>query len=176
MNATAEETPDQYHRPPRQEAAGGSVAEPWSAPVRHRRRIFAPPALTDTTVIRQIREWTRATSAQWGVCAEAVDSGGLVVSELATNAFRHTDSRRFGAEIILLLSRTGQLRIEVRDHGRPDGAAPAIVEDPDSFWEEHGRGLAIVDALCDWDVREIVPGYPTVGHVVSAVPRQEHAT
>jgi anti-sigma regulatory factor (Ser/Thr protein kinase) len=127
-------------------------------------------------VVRQIREWTQTISTQWGVSAEEVDNAGLVVNELAANAFRHTDSRLYGVEIILLLSRASQLRVEVRDHGRADGAAPAIVEDPGSCWEEHGRGLAIVDALCDWDVREIVPGFPTLGHVVSAVPRQEHAS
>lgn len=153
----------------------GSLAREWSSPVRHRCRLFAAPAAEDTTALRRIRAWTKATCEQWKVSADEVDTACRVVHELAANAFAHTDSGRLGIAVALLQNRTGQICVEVSDNGRPDGAAPAMVQNPGFLWSERGRGLAMVDVLCAWDVREVVPGVPSVGHVVSAVPRQLHA-
>ena len=82
-----------------------------------------------------------------GATSEAravADSAQLVVSELITNAVNANCSRTG-----LTLSCEGDsLRIAVLDDGR---GTPAIVS-PDER-DEHGRGLAIVDAVAaDWGV------------------------
>jgi len=71
----------------------------------------------------------------------------LCVSELATNAATHSDSRKSGGTFTVRTeSRPGaDVRIEVEDNGGPwISAAP----DP-----SHGRGLGIVRALADdWGI------------------------
>lgn len=101
----------------------------------------------------------------------------LIVSELATNAVRHSASRHNGGEYELRLeARPGRLRIEVVDQGEPTRSAPAgrgeevvgptyqleLDDVPAGKWgqegepdeavayhRESGRGLEIVDALAD---------------------------
>ena len=74
----------------------------------------------------------------------------LMVSELATNAVRHTDS-----SFELLISRAPQeLRVEVSDggDGRPRMGSP----EPSDV---SGRGLPLVDLMsADWGVREAPRG------------------
>lgn len=77
----------------------------------------------------------------------------LVMSELVSNAITHSQSGRPGGIVTVAVEMTakqGDVRIRVRDAGGPD--APVLTSsDPDS---EHGRGLAIVDALAaDWGSR-----------------------
>jgi anti-sigma regulatory factor (Ser/Thr protein kinase) len=70
------------------------------------------------------------------------DDAALVVSELATNAVRHSASRD-GTYELRLEVKPGRLRIEVVDQGAP--AQVAVVGEPG----ESGRGLLIVEALAD---------------------------
>jgi anti-sigma regulatory factor (Ser/Thr protein kinase) len=85
-----------------------------------------------------------ATSALRGVSADTLEAVELMVSELATNCIRHTDS---GFE--LTISRTGgDIRVEATDGagGRPRMRSPKPT-DPS------GRGLRIVDMLsAEWGV------------------------
>jgi len=71
----------------------------------------------------------------------------LCVSELATNAATHSDSRKSGGTFTVRTeSRPGaDIRIEVEDNGGP---WISVAPDP-----SHGRGLGIVRALADdWGI------------------------
>jgi anti-sigma regulatory factor (Ser/Thr protein kinase) len=75
----------------------------------------------------------------------------LVTSELMTNAIRHTPSGRGGSLVTLrILGRAGWARIEVADLGSPTWPTPG----PAAETDERGRGLGIVQVLCDRTGRE----------------------
>ena len=85
-----------------------------------------------------------ATSVLRGVTAETLEAIELMVSELATNCVRHTNSG-----FALTISRGGgDIRVEATDRagGTPEMRSPKPT-DPS------GRGLKIVDMLSsDWGV------------------------
>ncbi|GGR71464.1 hypothetical protein GCM10010269_07910 [Streptomyces humidus] len=85
----------------------------------------------------------------WSVCEDTCDTAALVVSELVTNAIVHTAS-----DIVVCELRDGDdlIRIAVRDQGcSPDEPHPS----PQRPEEEHGRGLLLVEALCQaWGAQE----------------------
>ncbi|WP_407566276.1 ATP-binding protein [Streptomyces sp. 184] len=81
-----------------------------------------------------------------GTDAGLADDIRVCVSELATNALRHTPPGR--DFLVRVLPRDGALRIEVHDagSGTPHLCTPAKTDD-------RGRGLRLVDALADdWGV------------------------
>jgi anti-sigma regulatory factor (Ser/Thr protein kinase) len=81
--------------------------------------------------------------------AEAQEVVGLMVSELASNCIRHTDS---GFDLTITQSRR-EIRIEATDRGsgQPKMRTPGPT-DP------HGRGLQIIDMLsAAWGVEQL-PG------------------
>jgi two-component sensor histidine kinase len=82
----------------------------------------------------------------------AVDKVSLGVSELATNAIKHTPSGD-GGEIKIRLTVAGPLvRAEVTNDGSTMPAKPRTHHDPDA---EDGRGILIVEALAEsWGVTE----------------------
>jgi serine/threonine-protein kinase RsbW len=86
-----------------------------------------------------------ATSVLRGSSPETLEAVELMVSELATNCIRHTDS---GFD--LSITRTGDnIRVEASDHagGTPTMRSPKPT-DPS------GRGLKIIDMLsAGWGVR-----------------------
>ena len=85
-----------------------------------------------------------ATGTLRGVSAETLEAVELMVSELATNCIRHTDSA-----FELTITRTeADIRVEATDRagGRPEMRSPRPT-DPS------GRGLKIVDMLsAEWGV------------------------
>ena len=101
----------------------------------------------------QARRLTRARLTRWSVCEDTCDTATLVISELVTNALVHTASSHIVCE---LHDGDDLVRIAVRDQGRAPGETrPA----PQRGEEEHGRGLLIIDALCDaWGAHEHGPG------------------
>ncbi|GGY39383.1 ATPase [Streptomyces djakartensis] len=100
------------------------------------------------------RRLTRARLAGWSVCEDTCDSAVLVVSELVTNAIVHTASTHIVCE---LHDGDGLVRIAVRDEGCAPGQPHAAARTRPE--EEHGRGLLLVDALCDaWGAQEQGPG------------------
>lgn len=95
----------------------------------------------------------RARLAGWSVCADTCDTAALVISELVTNAIVHTASSRVVCE---LHDHDDTVRIAVQDEGcAPDEPHPS----PQRPEEEHGRGLLLVEALCQaWGAQEHGPG------------------
>ncbi len=76
----------------------------------------------------------------------AADAAVLLTSEIVTNAVLHSDSRRAGGTILLLVTEvSGGLRVEVTDNGS-DLGAPVVKGD---VYASDGHGLYLVQALAD---------------------------
>jgi serine/threonine-protein kinase RsbW len=99
--------------------------------------------------IAATRGWARAAAAAWG--ADAADTG-LLVSELVTNALRHTRSGRPGGTVLVAVAGGwDSVTVHVHDLGADDGQVPRprlAAADADS-----GRGLALVAVLsAEWGI------------------------
>jgi anti-sigma regulatory factor (Ser/Thr protein kinase) len=76
----------------------------------------------------------------------AADVAILLTSEIVTNAVLHSNSRRAGGTILLLVTEiSGGLRIEVTDNGS-DLSTPVVRGD---VYASDGHGLYLVQALAD---------------------------
>jgi hypothetical protein len=114
----------------------------------------------------QARRLTRARLTGWSVCADTCDTAALVISELVTNAIVHTASSRVVCE---LHDHDDTVRIAVRDEGCAPGEPHPSPQRPE---EEHGRGLLLVDAVCQaWGAQEYGAGLL----VWAELPRQTDA-
>jgi hypothetical protein len=101
----------------------------------------------------QARRLARARLTGWSVCEDTCDTADLVISELVTNAIVHTAS---GIVVCELYDGGDLVRIAVRDEGCAPGEPHPSPQRPE---EEHGRGLFLVDALCQaWGAQENGPG------------------
>lgn len=89
------------------------------------------------------------SAALAGGPGDALDSVALMVSELASNCIRHTDS---GFDLSLCVTRD-EIRVEVTDSG---GGEPRVRHPGPT--DPSGRGLQIVDMLAThWGV-DVLPG------------------
>jgi serine/threonine-protein kinase RsbW len=106
------------------------------------------------------------TLALWGL-GEVSDSATLVLSELLTNALRHTRPSAGGRIETRFLCVGARLRIEVHDSADEQPVPrPADLESP------NGRGLMLVAALADsWDVMPRVGGGKITWAELSTPPR-----
>jgi len=108
---------------------------------------------------------------EWGL-GDLSETAALVISELVTNAVQASDEPASTPQVGLpvihfrLLADASRVIIEVWD-SNPDAPEPKQTA-PD---EEHGRGLMLVDALCERWGTETVPGWG--GKVVWAELRVE---
>ncbi|MFE2099870.1 ATP-binding protein [Streptomyces sp. NPDC059468] len=129
-------------------AATGAAPGGGAAERRFRFELAAHPGSP-----AQARRLARARLTGWSVCADTCDTAALVISELVTNAIVHTASSRVVCE---LHDHDDMVRIAVRDEGCAPGEPHPSPQRPD---EEHGRGLLLVDALCQaWGAQEHGPG------------------
>lgn len=104
-----------------------------------RRDVFRLPSLCAS--VADARERVRARLREWGMDPDLRDDAGLVVTELFTNAVRHTDSEK----ITCVLQDSGPaVRLEVTDQGRGSGDPVPYSAEAD---EESGRGLLLVSML-----------------------------
>lgn len=87
----------------------------------------------------------------WGMPALA-DSATLALTELIANVVRHVPDRRAS---VLLLRRTGGVRVEVADK------EPRLPEFPAAVSDEGGRGLLIVEGVTDRWGWTRMPTHPT---------------
>ncbi|MFD8034874.1 ATP-binding protein [Streptomyces sp. NPDC059717] len=88
------------------------------------------------------RRWATDLLTLWGVGADALDTATLVISELAANAVRYGHAEM----TIRLLQQTDRLYMCVTDSGGPPASHPLVI--PREL-AEHGRGLAIIEALSE---------------------------
>jgi serine/threonine-protein kinase RsbW len=101
--------------------------------------VFRLPALSAS--VADARGRIRARLVEWGADTELRDDAGLVVTELFTNAVRHTDSEK----ITCALQDVGTaVRLEVTDQGRGSAVPAPCAAGAD---EEGGRGLLLVSLL-----------------------------
>jgi two-component sensor histidine kinase len=115
--------------------------------------------VSDTTAPRRARDFLRETCAAWDA-ARFAEIGGLLLSELVSNAVRHADG---GIEVSLELA-DGRLLIQVRDDG--DGV-PAVVAP--ALRTIGGNGLDIVSRLAEsWGVTPLPGGGKNVWCVVAS--------
>ncbi|RCV52541.1 ATP-binding protein [Marinitenerispora sediminis] len=112
-------------------------------PRRHSKR-FA--GLADN--VKPARAWLAALLADSAVPRQTAADAILLLSELATNAIRHTPSGHAdGTFRVHLHHGPGRLRVEVHDDGTGhDPYRLRVVAGPDT---ENGRGLLLVQALAD---------------------------
>jgi anti-sigma regulatory factor (Ser/Thr protein kinase) len=105
-----------------------------------RTAVVALPA--EPASVSVARRWTTGLLTLWGVSADDLDTAALVISELAANAVRygHADIS------IRLLKQTDWLYMCVTDSGAPLASHRLVI--PQEL-TEHGRGLAIVEALSE---------------------------
>ncbi|GHH78933.1 hypothetical protein GCM10018781_55750 [Kitasatospora indigofera] len=124
--------------------AAGSRSEPCLR--RHWCELALAPLAESVT---EARRFAGNTVAGWGLDASVAQCVQLVLSELVTNAVRHSLGQRTGFEIRLRIVYTpGVLAIGVSD---PHPGTPVLR--PVSLTQTHGRGLLLVDAYCDeWTV------------------------
>ncbi|GGR52856.1 ATP-binding protein [Streptomyces netropsis] len=107
---------------------------------------FHFPALN--TSVAEARRRVLARLREWGIDEVACDDAQLVVSELFTNAVRHTDSDKVSCQLRISGAR---LRIEIADQGHTPTEPRARCSGAD---EESGRGLLLVGAVSEaWGVR-----------------------
>lgn len=131
--------------------AGNALARPL-------RDAFHLPARE--TSVSEARRIVLERLRSWGVAQESREDAELLVSELFTNAVRHTDSEKVGCELWMIGVR---LRLEVTD----EGGGPLMPRPRQPGTEgEGGRGLLLVSVLADeWGVR---PDAYERGHAVWA--------
>jgi anti-sigma regulatory factor (Ser/Thr protein kinase) len=104
-----------------------------------------------------------ATSALNGATTDTLEAVELMVSELATNCIRHTDS----AFDLTVIRAGGDIRVEATDGG---GGTPAIRSPKPT--DPTGRGLRIVDMLSTgWGVERGGGPGKTVWFTIAEAPQ-----
>lgn len=113
----------------------------------------------DLLDVREIRGHVGRTLARWA-CPLDFDDLDLMVSEVATNAVRHSASGAPGGGVwVTVLLAACKARVEIQDDGGAE-TRPAI---PERACGESGRGLMIVDALAhQWGTWSGTEGRVTV--------------
>ncbi|MEU6339733.1 MULTISPECIES: ATP-binding protein [unclassified Streptomyces] len=110
--------------------------------------------------VAEARRRVRARLRDWGVAEGICDDAVLVVSELFTNAVRHSGGEKVACAVRV---ERGVVRVEVADQGIGLTAPQVKVAD---VGEECGRGLLLVGAVSRaWGV---VTGPDGTGRVVWA--------
>ncbi|WP_406182540.1 ATP-binding protein [Streptomyces canus] len=117
---------------------------------------------------RHIRRIVRSLLDEWGL-SPLCDAAELGVTELVANVVRHVPDRRC---VVLVLRLESGVRVEVADEA-PELPLPAAESDAEA---EHGRGLALLDAVVDkWGVGPRAGGgkvvwFECVKNPVSPIP------
>jgi anti-sigma regulatory factor (Ser/Thr protein kinase) len=94
-----------------------------------------------------VRRWAQAVAAAWGAAA---DQAGLVVTELVTNAIRHTRSGQPGGVVVVAVAGGWDgVTVHVHDLGAPGGQVPRPRPADGDGPADGGRGLPIVAAISE---------------------------
>jgi anti-sigma regulatory factor (Ser/Thr protein kinase) len=107
------------------------------------------------TGLDQVRAARRFVRGCLGATHPRCDDAQLLVSEIVTNAFAHTDSSRVGIEVIVV-TYEDMARVSVLDAGSE--SVPCVRRDSAGH-HTSGRGLAIVEATADeWGFQRLSSG------------------
>ena len=111
------------------------------APNRSWRELTAPLAADDRAAVSALRHLAHSALTAWAITPEQAKDVVVVLSELATNALRHTD----GPARIRLRAHADQLILDVTD---TSPSLPDFETGPDDDDEQpHGFGLALIAAV-----------------------------
>ncbi len=100
----------------------------------------------DASWVPRLREILRARLTPWN-CPEVLCNAEVLLTELVTNALQHASAPTVD---VCIQHKGDRLRIAVDDHSTR-GPLPR----PKGPYEEHGRGLVLVDVLADaWGISE----------------------
>jgi anti-sigma regulatory factor (Ser/Thr protein kinase) len=92
----------------------------------------------------QVRTARRFVAMVLGELGTIAETAVLLTSELVTNAVQHSDSRRPGGTVtLLILDIAGRIRIEVTDNGS-DHSSPVVKAD---VFSPDGHGLLLVETM-----------------------------
>ncbi len=109
---------------------------------------MARTAACHTTAAREsvttMRHFTVGVARQWGIPDEAREALGLIVTELVTNAVRHSGSCDVA---VIVTARDSEIVASVRDSGRWH-STPRLPDRPGEI-ATFGRGLLLVSAYAD---------------------------
>ncbi|GAA0579390.1 hypothetical protein GCM10010172_75390 [Paractinoplanes ferrugineus] len=111
-------------------------ADPPAAATRAAERSYTAPG-----DLSAIREFVRTEAEALGLPRLRADLLTVAVSELATNTLQHTD----GGGRVRIRADPGRVRCEVIDTGSPQ----SFGRDMPAADQPRGRGLAIVERICD---------------------------
>jgi anti-sigma regulatory factor (Ser/Thr protein kinase) len=99
----------------------------------------------EPAAVHEARAHTRATLHDWGMAASVIDDAELIVSELATNAIRHSKPPESSGQFVLTLCRLPRaLNLYVYDDDPQPPVMRAASDD-----DTDGRGLFLVGQLGD---------------------------
>lgn len=99
----------------------------------------------EPAAVQQARTHTSSTLRDWAVKPNVIDNAELIVSELATNAVRHSKRPETGGRFVLTLCHLPKtLHIYVAD----DDPRPPVMRQPTDDGTG-GRGLLLVNELSD---------------------------
>ncbi|MET8957496.1 ATP-binding protein [Streptomyces sp. NPDC004533] len=118
------------------------VARRMTLPVTGPARTAVVALPAEPASVSVARRWTTDLLTRWEVSADDLDTAQLVISELAANAVRYGHAEMS----IRLLKQGNWLYMCVTDSGAPLAADRLVL--PQEL-AEHGRGLAIVEALAE---------------------------
>jgi anti-sigma regulatory factor (Ser/Thr protein kinase) len=96
--------------------------------------------------VREARRFVAKAIGDRQLARRLADAAVLLTSEVVTNAVVHSNSRRSGGTVTIVLAEmAGGVRIEVCDGGS-ELSAPVVKGDP---YASEGHGLLLVQALAD---------------------------
>ena len=123
-----------------------SVVNPSAAPLEHR---FAPHVAELPIARATLRDWLSRTPLEWEACEELL----IVATELCTNAVRHA-----GSGLVTLRAWREDDHVVVEVEGLDSlGERSQVIRDVNDPYQEGGRGMLIVQSLCD-DLSIVVRG------------------
>jgi serine/threonine-protein kinase RsbW len=101
----------------------------------------AEAAYHEPTDLAAVREFVREEAIALGLSPLRADLLTVAISELATNTLQHTA----GGGLVRIWAEADKIRCDVVD----GGAAPGFGRAMPAADEPRGRGLAIVERICD---------------------------
>ncbi|GAA3378386.1 ATP-binding protein [Streptomyces racemochromogenes] len=117
-----------------------ALRQDWAGPAEGLTYRMVAPSRAEA--VKVARDWVVAVLRSAGCGAEVGERARLCVSEVVTNAHRHTDSPEIAVEVALLGGRVTVYVYDCAPERWPDEGTRGVMA-------THGRGLALVAATAD---------------------------